>query len=119
RQRLEEMGAPPPTALGEEQQSVSRSVALADFLQTLKQLPGGALQALADSCPADAEPHALDWEQVRALEASGLVRFGPHGASHTILTQLDSSQLERDMRDCIDVPRQRCQPQSTSYLLPL
>lgn len=117
-QRLDEMGTVPPAAIREERQTLVRSNALAGFLQTLKQLPGGALQALADSCPADAEPHALDWEQVRTLEASGLVRFGPHGASHTILTQLDSAQLERELHDSSALLRQRCRHPLPVYCYP-
>lgn len=116
--RLEDMGATPPVAIREERHEVARSAALAGFLQELKRLPGGALQALADSCPADAEPHALDWEQVRAMEASGLVRFGPHGASHTILTQLDAPQLERELHDSSVLLRQRCRHPLPVYCYP-
>lgn len=116
--RLGEMGMAPPPAVREARDATARSAALADFLQALKGLPGGALQALADSCPADDEPHALDWEQVRALEASGLVRFGPHGASHTILTQLDTGQLERELHDSSEVLRQRCRYPLPVYCYP-
>lgn len=117
-ERLSELGAPPPAAIHDERSVLARSTALADFLQSLKRVPGGALQALADSCPPDTEPHALDWEQVRALEASGLVRFGPHGASHTILTQLDSQQLERELHDSGSLLRQRCRSPLPVYCYP-
>lgn len=116
--RLDDMGAPPPADIREQHHELLRSAALAAYLQQLKTLPGGALQALADGCPPDAEPHALDWEQVRTLEASGLVRFGPHGASHTILTQLDASQLERELHDSSALLRQRCRHPLPVYCYP-
>ena len=81
-----------------ERSAQRRSQLLSRLLQRLKDLPADTLQALADSCPAPPEPHGLDWRQVQALEASGLVRFGPHGASHAILTRLDDRSLERDLR---------------------
>jgi peptidoglycan/xylan/chitin deacetylase (PgdA/CDA1 family) len=34
---------------------------------------------------------------VRLLEDSGLVRFGPHGASHAILTGLDDQRLHEEL----------------------
>ena len=117
-ERLRQLGAPPPPAIRDECVISVRSGALAAFLQGLKRLPGGALQALADSCPLDAEPHAMDWEQVRILEASGLVRFGPHGASHTILTQLDTQQLERELHDSTSLLRQRCRNPLPVYCYP-
>ena len=116
--RLREMGASPPPAILDASDPLTRSTALGLFLQSLKRLPGGALQALADSCPADAEPHALDWEQVRTLEASGLVRFGPHGASHSILTQLDAQQLERELHDSTALLQQRCRNPLPVYCYP-
>ena len=34
---------------------------------------------------------------MRSLEASGLIRFGPHGASHAILTGLDDQTLDEEL----------------------
>lgn len=117
-ERLAAHGSPPPSAILAERAPLLRSAALANYLQALKKLPGGALQALADSCPSEVEPHALDWEQVREMEASGLVRFGPHGASHTILTQLDSQQLERELHDSSALLHQRCRSPLPVYCYP-
>ena len=75
----------------------ARSLALALLLQQLKRLPPASLQALADRCPKDQIPQSMDWTQVQKLESSGLVQFGPHGASHNILTQLDAATLRKDL----------------------
>ena len=91
-----------------ERSAQRRSQLLSRLLQKLKDLPADTLQALADSCPAPPEPHGLDWRQVQALEASGLVRFGPHGASHAILTRLDDRSLERDLRRSHEVLGAHC-----------
>ena len=80
-----------------------RSLALLHYLQSLKTLTRRTLNRLTDECPQESLPQALDWHQVRALEASGLVRFGPHGASHAILTGLDDHAPERRTE-----PQPRC-----------
>ncbi|WP_419709980.1 polysaccharide deacetylase family protein [Pseudomonas sp. NFX224] len=74
-----------------------RSLALLHFLQNLKTLSPSELNRLTDECPQDSLPQALDWHQVRSLEASGLIRFGPHGASHAILTGLDDQTLDEEL----------------------
>ena len=116
--RLKEAGAGDPIAFCTAADEQRRSLHLAHYLQHLKQLPAGLLQALADQCPDGAEPQALDWQQVRELEDSGLVRFGPHGASHAILTGLDHAQLERELRDSSSLLRQRCRQPLPVYCYP-
>ncbi|MFP3678086.1 polysaccharide deacetylase family protein [Pseudomonas sp. SIMBA_041] len=93
---LQQAGRPLPvpfTELDEER----RSLALLHFLQSLKSLSPMTLNQLTDACPDESLPQALDWHQVRSLEASGLVRFGPHGASHAILTGLDDQRLHEEL----------------------
>lgn len=77
--------------------SDARSLAIGVLLQSLKRLPPASLELLADTCSKDQAPHSMDWTQVKQLEASGLVRFGPHGAAHKILTQLDAPTLYADL----------------------
>ncbi|MDU9025681.1 polysaccharide deacetylase family protein [Pseudomonas corrugata] len=74
-----------------------RSLSLLHYLQSLKTLDPQTLSDLTDACPPGAQPQALDWTQVRMLEDSGLVRFGPHGASHAILTKLDDQRLHEEL----------------------
>ncbi|GAB3379664.1 polysaccharide deacetylase family protein [Azotobacter armeniacus] len=95
-----------------------RSQALEQFLQQLKGLPATTLQVLADSCPSPLEPHALDWQQVQAMEASGLIRFGPHGASHVILTGLDDASLTAELRRSHEAIGAHCQAPLPVYCYP-
>lgn len=78
--------------------TAERSRAIGRFLQQLKPLPAQTLDELTRYCPAQGPRDALDWQQVEDMEASGLVRFGSHGAGHAILTQLDKPALEDDLR---------------------
>jgi peptidoglycan/xylan/chitin deacetylase (PgdA/CDA1 family) len=93
---LQQIGRPLPVLL-DDLDVQRRSLALLHFLQSLKTLPPSELYRLTDQCPEESLPQALDWHQVRALEASGLIRFGPHGASHTILTGLDDQRLDEEL----------------------
>ena len=95
-----------------------RSQFLAQLLQRLKGLPATTLQELADSCPPPPEPHAMDWRQVQAMEDSGLVRFGPHGASHAILTNLDDDSLEAELRRSHEAIAAHCRRPLPVYCYP-
>ncbi|PWB35155.1 polysaccharide deacetylase [Pseudomonas sp. SDI] len=90
-------GRPLPAAYFMNERPHARSYALGRYLQSLKSLSPQALHMLTDACPADSLPQALDWQQVRWLEASGLIRFGPHGASHALLPGLDERRLEEEL----------------------
>lgn len=93
---LRQAGRPLPVLL-DDLDVQRRSLALLHYLHSLKTLSPGELNRLTDQCPSGSLPQALDWHQVRALEASGLIRFGPHGASHTILTDLDDQHLDEEL----------------------
>ena len=84
----------------------------------MKTLPGPTLQALADSCPNEHGPHSLDWAQVQRLERSALVRFGPHGASHAILTGLDEAALKADLQRSHQALQNHCQAPLGVYCYP-
>lgn len=108
----------PPAELLQPGNSHARSRALGAYLQRLKGLPPASLQALADSCPSASAPHSLDWAQVRRLERSGLVRFGPHGASHSILTRLDRTALRDDLQRSHQALQAHCQAPLGIYCYP-
>ena len=93
---LQQLGRPLPV-LCDDPDVQRRSLALLHFLQNLKTLSAHDLNRLTDECPQESLPQALDWHQVRSLEASGLIRFGPHGASHAILTGLDDQTLDEEL----------------------
>ncbi|KTT37069.1 polysaccharide deacetylase [Pseudomonas oryzihabitans] len=96
--RLAELDLRTPARLLQTDPSQTRSLLLGNYLAQLKQLPPARLDELAALCTPSAQPHGLDWEQVRMLERSGLVRFGPHGAAHAILTQLTPAAAQLDLR---------------------
>ncbi|KTC26627.1 polysaccharide deacetylase family protein [Pseudomonas sp. L5B5] len=108
----------PPLALLQAGDDDARSRLLGAYLQRLKQLPATTLQALADGCPAMATPQALDWAQVKHLERSGLVSFGPHGASHAILTRLEGAALHTDLQRSHDALHKYCQAPLEIYCYP-
>ncbi|VVQ05402.1 polysaccharide deacetylase family protein [Pseudomonas fluorescens] len=95
-----------------------RSLALLHYLQGLKSIDPQELERLTDECPQESQPQALDWHQVRALEASGLVRFGPHGASHAILTGLDDVRLSEEISRSRDALHNGCNRPLPVYCYP-
>ncbi len=42
----------------------------------------------------------LRWQDVKDMEAEGLVSFGGHTANHSILSRLDATQALREIVDC-------------------
>ncbi|MEL4167386.1 polysaccharide deacetylase family protein [Pseudomonas sp. ZS001] len=95
-EQLQQAGRPLPVML-DDLDDERRSLSLLHYLQSLKTLDPQVLSDLNQACPSGAQPQALDWTQVRMLEDSGLVRFGPHGASHAILTALDDQRLHEEL----------------------
>ena len=95
-EHLQHAGRPLPVMLDDLDEQ-RRSLSLLHYLQSLKTLEPHVLNSLTEACPHGAQPQALDWSQVRMLEDSGLIRFGPHGASHAILTGLDDQRLNEEL----------------------
>jgi len=95
-EHLQYVGRPLPVML-DDLDMQRRSLSLLRYLQSLKTLEPQILSDLTQACPSGAQPQALDWSQVRMLEDSGLIRFGPHGASHAILTGLDDQRLHEEL----------------------
>lgn len=95
-EHLQHIGRPLPVML-DDLDVHRRSLSLVHYLQSLKTLEPQVLRELSEACPRGAQPQALDWSQVRMMEDSGLIRFGPHGASHAILTGLDDQRLHEEL----------------------
>ncbi|MFJ2363237.1 polysaccharide deacetylase family protein [Pseudomonas sp. NPDC087697] len=115
---LHQLDRPLPNAFLNEPGEQRRSLALAHYLQSLKNLSANTLSQLTDTCPEESLPQALDWQQVRALENSGLISFGPHGASHAILTGLDDQQLDQELSRSRDALHNGCQQPLPVYCYP-
>lgn len=115
---LRKLGRPLPAAYFMNDRSQARSQVLAHYLQSLKSLSPQALQQLTDACPAESLPQAMDWQQVRELEDSGLVRFGPHGASHALLPYLDDRRLDEELQRSHAALEHGCQHPLPVYCYP-
>ncbi|MBF8793223.1 polysaccharide deacetylase family protein [Pseudomonas monteilii] len=116
--QLLELGHPLPASYFATKHRRTRSQALAVYLESLKHLGHAALQHITDACPPQAMPQAMDWAQVREMEASGLVRFGPHGASHALLPGLDDQRLDEELRRSHAALAQGCQNPLPVYCYP-
>jgi peptidoglycan/xylan/chitin deacetylase (PgdA/CDA1 family) len=114
---LHQVGRPVPVLM-DDLDVQRRSLALLHYLQSLKTLAPDVLNRLTDECPEESLPQALDWQQVRSLEASGLVRFGPHGASHAILTGLDDQRLDEELSRSRDALLNGCNRPLPVYCYP-
>ncbi|AMA46306.1 polysaccharide deacetylase family protein [Pseudomonas monteilii] len=117
-EQLRQLGRPLPVNYFLYAQPAARSLLLARYLQSLKTLSPQALHLLTDVCPPESLPQAMDWEQVREMEDSGLVRFGPHGASHALLPLLDDAALDEELRRSHDALRAGCQAPLPVYCYP-
>jgi len=117
-EKLRRVGRPLPAAYFMHDSPRARSQALAHYLQSLKSLAPQALHLLTDACPAESLPQALDWQQVRQLEDSGLIRFGPHGASHALLPGLDDQRLEEEISRSHRALLQGCRDPLPVYCYP-
>ncbi|MBF8722418.1 polysaccharide deacetylase family protein [Pseudomonas guariconensis] len=115
---LRETGRPLPAAYFLSSRSHTRSQVLAHYLQSLKSLGQPTLQRMTDACPAEPVPQALDWHQVRQLEATGLVRFGPHGASHALLPELDEQRLGEELQRSHAALHEHCEHPLPVYCYP-
>jgi peptidoglycan/xylan/chitin deacetylase (PgdA/CDA1 family) len=117
RNDLRANGMDAPSELFRDSPSAARSQALFRYLHALKSLPPATLQAIADPLPA-LRPDTMNWEQVRALESSGLVRFGPHGASHAILPRLDAAALDDELTRSRRALHEHCRHPLPVYCYP-
>ena len=115
---LRQLNLAPHDSFLEEPDEQRRSQALAHYLQTLKCLSPDTLSQLTDTCPQESSPQALDWHQVRMLENSGLISFGPHGASHAILTHLDDERLDQELHRSRDALASGCERPLPVYCYP-
>ena len=64
------------------------------------------LAALGTKTPDDGGDFAfLDWDEVGAMGATGLVTFGGHTVHHEIVSRLDDSAVEREITDSVQRSR--------------
>ncbi len=117
-QRLIELGLEVPTCLRRAGDSDGRSLALLYLLQSMKRLSPPVLLDLAACCESAGDHCCLDWDQVRLMERSGLVRFGPHGASHGILTRMSPDELAAEIQRSRDALATHCSNPLKIYCYP-
>jgi peptidoglycan/xylan/chitin deacetylase (PgdA/CDA1 family) len=93
-----------------------RSAAYKDLTQHLKQLPveikdehvGELAHELGrPEVPRDSALATLNWEEVDALRATGLVEFGSHTHTHPVLSRCSPARQEHELRASRDVLRVR------------
>lgn len=116
--RLTKLGLEVPTCLRRTGNSDGRSLALLFLLQSMKRLSPAVLQDLTSLCEAAGDHSCLDWDQVRRMERTGLVRFGPHGASHGILTRMSAGDLAAEVQRSRDALATHCSNPLRIYCYP-
>ena len=95
-----------------------RSRAILAWMESLKCQTPDALNRVADTIDRDALPHAMCWEQVVRMERTGLVRFGSHGHTHSILTRLSDERVRAELvlsRQALDA---HCEKPSRIFCYP-
>jgi peptidoglycan/xylan/chitin deacetylase (PgdA/CDA1 family) len=105
---------------------VARGVVSSDAIdraiEGCKVLSDGELHSLLDSVPQGISPAGrdlLDWDEMAAMQASGLVRFGSHTRRHTRLAAgTDPQQLKDEVLGSADVLEQRLGRKPTMFCYP-
>lgn len=73
-------------------------------IEAMKSLPPAELERRVREAPAGVREargrEFLDWGQIRALAAGGLVRFGLHGHRHALMTSLSHTESLDDICRC-------------------
>lgn len=89
------------------QQATATPASLGETLAALKALPDALMrekvQAWVKDLPASPAPavtHPLSWDQVREMQASGLVHFGGHTHTHPILARCSIEQQRQEIFTC-------------------
>ena len=92
--------------------SKQKRVAYRQTVDMLKTLPISGLfneikniEAQLEAMPSMNDPlfqelMPLSWEEIKVMENEGLVSFGGHSASHTILSMLGENEAYSEMKDC-------------------
>ena len=96
-------------------------------IERLKRLPprgrDGVIAAIERQAPVlqpeDDEALAMmDWSDVRAMEASGLVTFGGHTANHEIISTLNEHEREVEIAGCLETLRSWVARPSSTFAYP-
>jgi len=78
-------------------------------IEELKDQPQDELEARAAANTIVRQAHAndfLSWEAIREMAGSGLVRFGPHGHRHALMTSLTREEALADIQECWELLQQ-------------
>ncbi|NLY12536.1 MAG: polysaccharide deacetylase family protein [Gammaproteobacteria bacterium] len=105
-------------ALYKNEKTYAKSALILDFIHSLKQINPVQLNQLAETLFKDNEAHAMDWSDVKFLEDTGLVKFGPHGAQHYILTELDIDKCTEDIKSSQKSILENCKKPLNIYCYP-
>ncbi len=105
-------------ALFRHEKSAAKSFLILDFIHSLKDIEPQALNELAESFFYANKPDAMNWADIEYLEASGLIKFGPHGAQHCILTQLNQNACAEDIIESHSVITKKCKQPLKIYCYP-
>ena len=117
--KLQQLNHPIPTCIFlNPALSQERSLRLQVFLHRLKNLSPQNLESIVQLIPPSQTHDTLTWEQVREMEASGLITFGPHGAAHHILTSLTPEELVADIERSKAALALHCQSPLKVYCYP-
>lgn len=69
-----------------------KTISNAEKWEVIAEVAGRLEVAVPDRPPPDYSP--LTWDQVRALDGTGLFRFGPHTVTHPILSKVPDEQAK-------------------------
>ncbi len=95
-------------SIGRDLQALGPAEAYGLSVEHLKRVPQEELQELMERLAGVAtleleafsdDYSVLDWPQIEQLQASGLVEFGVHTASHRILSSLEPAEWGREIRE--------------------
>ena len=79
-----------------------------------------ALRAQLQAASPEPDPRLamMTWDDVTGAERSGMIRFGAHTVSHTIVSRLDDAELEREIAESVDAVRAHVGQPSAVFAYP-
>jgi peptidoglycan/xylan/chitin deacetylase (PgdA/CDA1 family) len=66
----------------------------------------------------DAAYAFMDWDEVAAMDASGLISFGGHTVNHEIVVSLDGDALDEEITGSVRTVRERVRSVSSTFAYP-
>jgi peptidoglycan/xylan/chitin deacetylase (PgdA/CDA1 family) len=99
------------------------------FTERLKALPADALERVIQSLAAAAnvalpvaapsEYAVLSWDRLRAIEATGIARFGAHTLTHPVLARCDDARAAREIEGSVARLRAELRDPSQVFAYPV